>query len=286
MRTWAAVCPDLSSLATHCGMEDHPRMILPLLTAASLSLGLGDISKSFDGREGALVLIDCTSGKTERFNPELCATKLPPCSTFKIWNTAIGLETGLLTSADQSFWKWDGLEHPIRAWNQDLTLRQSYATSCVPAYQALARAIGSARMNEWLKRLGYGDRNTSSGIDVFWLPAPGRASLLISADEQAALMKRLVAGDVPFSQKTLATLKGIMLARTTDHGQLYGKTGTSGDAEAGKPETGWFVGYVVSGKTTLAFACVLTGKKAAGKDARALVEKLFADRRLLERRER
>ena len=267
-------------------MDDHYRMIPTLLATASLSLGLGDISKSFEGREGALVLIDCTSGETERFNPELCATKLPPCSTFKIWNTAIGLETGLLTSADQPFWKWDDVERSILPWNKDLTLRQAYATSCVPAYQVLAREIGSARMNEWLKRLDYGDRNTSSGIDVFWLPAPGRAALLISANEQAALMKRLVAEDVPFSPKALAVLKEIMLARTTGHARLYGKTGSSGAVEAGKPETGWFVGYVVSGKTTLAFACVLTGKKAAGRDARALVEKLFADRRLLERCER
>ena len=105
-------------------------------------------------------------------------------------------------------------------------------------------------------------------------------------DEQALLMKRLVAGDLPFSPKSLAVLKDIMLASTTASGKLYGKTGTSGTIGPGKPETGWFVGYVVSGKKTLAFACVLTGKKAAGRDARALVEKLFADRRLLERCER
>ncbi len=258
-------------------MDEHYRMSLPLLAAASLSLGLGDISKSFDGREGALVLIDCTSGESRRFNPDLWATKLPPCSTFKIWNTAIGLETGLLTDADQPFWKWDGVERSIQPWNQDLTLRQAYAASCVPGYQALACEIGSARMNEWLKRLDYGDLNTSSGIDVFWLPAPGRVSLLISADEQAALMKRLVAGDVPFSPKTFAALKDIMLAKTMDHCRIYGKTGTSGAVEAGRKETGWFVSYVVSGKTTLAFACVLTGKMAAGREARALVEKLFAD---------
>lgn len=254
-------------------MDEHGYMILSLLAAASLSLP--NASKVFDGREGALVVIDCASGETRRHNPPLCSTKLPPCSTFKIWNTAIGLETGLLTSADQPFWKWDGVERSIKPWNQDLSLRQAYAASCVPAYQALARDIGSIRMNAWLKRLDYGDGNTSSGVDVFWLPAPGRTPLLISADEQAALMKRLATGDVPFSPKTLAVLKEIMVTRATDRGTLYGKTGTSGTVEAGKPEIGWFVGYLVSGKTTLAFACVLTGNKAAGKDAKAVVEKLL-----------
>ena len=247
-------------------------MILPLLFAASLSFP--DASKAFDGREGALVVIDCASGETRRFNPTLCATRLPPCSTFKIWNTAIGLETGLLTSADQGFYKWDGVKRSIDGWNQDLTLRQAYAASCVPAYQALARKIGPTRMDEWLRNLGYGDRDTSSGNDVFWLPAPGRKPILISPDEQAILLRRLVNGDIPFSANTHAILKEIMTATTTDRVTLYGKTGTGGTGK-GTPAVGWFVGYWVAGEKTLAFACVLTGKKATGKDARALVEKLL-----------
>jgi len=247
-------------------------MILPLLVAASLSLP--EVSKAFDGREGALVLIDCASGENLRFNPTLCATRLPPCSTFKIWNTAIGLETGLLASAEQPFYKWDGVKRSVDGWNQDLTLRQAYAASCVPAYQALSRKIGLGRMNEWLRKLGYGDRDTTAGNDVFWLPAPDRKSILISPDEQAILLRRLVNGDIPFSANTRAILKEIMTTKTSDRGTLYGKTGTGG---AGKdsPAVGWFVGYIAAGEKEIAFACVLTGKKPAGKEARALVEKLL-----------
>jgi beta-lactamase class D len=232
------------------------------------------LTKAFEGHQGALVLIDCKSGETGRYNPDLCAARLPPCSTFKIWNTAIGLETGLLTSADQPFWKWDGVRRTIVGWNQDLTLRQAYAASCVPAYQALARKIGPRRMNEWIHKLGYGNEDTSSGNDVFWLPAPDRTPILISPDEQAGLIRRLVNGDLPFSKETLTILKEIMTVKTADRGTLYGKTGTGG---AGKdtPAVGWFVGYVVSDKSTVAFACVLKGKDATGKNARTLVEKLL-----------
>lgn len=255
-------------------------MIPALLAVALLPLPAAALTRAFDGHHGALVLVDCKSGEAQRHNPALCSTKLPPCSTFKIWNTAIGLETGLLTGADQPFWKWDGEKRSIEGWNQDLTLRQAYAASCVPAYQALARMIGPARMNEWIRRLGYGNRDTSSGHDVFWLPAPARTPILISADEQASLLRRLVSGDVPFSANTRGILKDIMTAKTTSRGTLYGKTGTGG---AGKetPAVGWFVGYVVSGNSTLAFACVLSGKNAAGKEARALVEELFAAQGLL-----
>ncbi len=248
---------------------------LVLLAAASILVPKYLITDAFAGREGALVIIDCASGGVQRYNPPLCGEKAPPCSTFKIWNTAIGLEAGILTSADQPFWKWDGVKRTIEPWNRDLTLRESYAASCVPAYQALARQIGAERMDAWLKKLGYGDRNTSSGLDVFWLPAPGRRPLLISPDEQARLMERLATGRVPFSAKTQFVLKDIMTASKGERGTLYGKTGTSGNVGKGEAETGWFVGYFVSGKRTLAFACLLQGDKATGKEARSIVEKIF-----------
>lgn len=177
-------------------------MVTPILIlAAAVLIPEATLTKAFNGRDGALVLIDCKSGKTERHNPALCARTLPPCSTFKIWNTAIGLETGILTGADQPFFKWDGEKRFIEDWNQDLTLRQAYAFSCVPAYQALARQIGHARMDGWIHKLGYGNEDTASGNDVFWLPAPDRKPILISPDEQADLIRRLVNGDLPFSKK-------------------------------------------------------------------------------------
>ncbi len=256
-------------------------MILALLLAAALPVAGDVIPDAFAGRDGALVLVDCVAGETQRHQPKLCAATFAPCSTFKIWNTAIGLETGLLTGADQPFWKWDGVSRETAggAWNHDLTLRQAFAVSCVPAFQALARQIGAARMDDWLKKLGYGDRNTSSGLDVFWLPAAGRAPLLISADEQAELLRRLAIGDVPFSDKTQAILRDIMIAKTTPRGTLFGKTGSSGAVEG--QSIGWFAGYVVSGKTTVAFACLLRGDGVMGKDARAVVEQVLAAQGLL-----
>jgi len=256
-------------------------MLLPFIFAAATSLFASDasIAKAFESRTGTLVLIDCASGKIQRYNTTLATKAVAPCSTFKIWNTAIGLETGILTSADQPFWKWDGVNRGIEPWNHDLTLRQAYAVSCVPAYQTLARRIGPERMNEWLKKLNYGNQDATSGNDVFWLPAPGRTPLLITADTQAQLMRNLANGDVPFSSSTQAVLKDIMQASATNRGTLYGKTGTSGSSVT--PELGWFVGYLITDKKKLAFACLLIGPHAAGKDARTLVEQLFTRQGLL-----
>jgi len=234
----------------------------------------------FGNRQGAFVLLDCASGEGFRFGPVVAAEKLPPCSTFKIWNTLIGLETGLLSSASQPFYHWDGQTRFLPEWNRDLSLKEAFQVSCVPAYQALARQIGPERMQAWLDKLGYGDRDLSAGIDCFWLPAPGRKTLLISPEEQAQEVRKLVAGQLPVSEKSRAVLREMMTARKTDRGVLYGKTGTGGDG-AGQNNLGWFVGYVESAKSTYAFACVLKGTPWMGKDARAVAETLLQEQGLL-----
>jgi beta-lactamase class D len=259
-------------------------MILPLaFFAAALLFPVPDdsIKNAFGERDGAFVMMDCASKETVRRRPEACQEKLPPCSTFKIWNTAIGFEEGILSSPDQPFWTWDGQRRSIEAWNKNLTLKEAFAASCVPAFQALARQIGAARMKDHLDKIGCGDRDISSGIDVFWLPAPGRKTLLISPDEQAQLLCKLVEDKLPFSPKTLSALKEIMTVKKTERGVLYGKTGT-GEGESGKNNLGWFVGYVetATGKT-FTFACAIKGEGAMGKDARAVVERILSEQGLL-----
>lgn len=250
-------------------------LVLLLVPAARAAAWEEDVVRAaLDGREGALVVIDTATGEESRFNPELASKKLAPCSTFKIWNTLIGLETGVLESADQDFYRWDGVERFVPGWNQNLTLREAFRVSCVPAFQELARKIGSERMKEWVDRIGYGDRDVSSGLDIFWLPGPDRKPLLITAEEQARLMAQLALGQVPFSPRAQATLKDIMTVQTTDQGTLYGKTGTDADA-AGNYILGWFVGYLERGGKTYAFACVLQDQNVMGKDARAVIERVF-----------
>ena len=58
------------------------------------------LEQAFQGHPGAFVLIDGASGETFLSDPAACTEKLAPCSTFKIWNSAIGLETGLVEDPD------------------------------------------------------------------------------------------------------------------------------------------------------------------------------------------
>lgn len=252
----------LSVLGTAIGQE-------PFADAEAIRGQLGK-------RTGVIVLRDCASGEVLCTDEALAGQPFVPCSTFKIWNTAIGLEAGLVEGPAALFWTWDGQKRWLDAWNHDQTLRSAFQVSCVPAYQNLARRIGPERMQGWLAKLPYGDADMSAGVDVFWLPKPGRKTVLITPEEQAALLCRLAEGKVPFSEETQQVLKDVMKVEATEKGALYGKTGSGVDAND-KLNLGWYVGYVESEGRMVAFAVLLTGSGASGVEARQIAKRLFRE---------
>ena len=240
------------------------------------------IDKSFfEGYDTALVIYNRSLGTLTNVNLSLSARRLPPCSTFKIYNTLIGLELGLVQGSDEPWYKWDGVQRDIQGWNRDLTLREAFRVSAVPAYQILARQIGPERMKKYIEQINYGTNDISAGVDIFWLPRPGSTSIMISADEQVTLLNKLLDGKLPFSPKNTLILKDIMQVGKTDKGTLYGKTG-SGTNSNGKGRLGWFVGFLESKGTTYVFACnIAGGENPSGKTAKTIVENVLKSQGLL-----
>jgi beta-lactamase class D len=266
LRRWLRHCRIFLALAlaTHVAaeVEDTP---LPSDDVLRAALGQHD---------GTIVLRDVASGNERNIGEAMADQALPPCSTFKIWNTLVGLEEGILRDKDDAFWKWDGVKRDLEDWNRDLTLGESFRFSCVPAYQALARRIGKEKMEGWIRRLDYGDKNISAGLDVFWLPADGRQALLITPRRQAALLADWSAGRLPFGEDTTRKFRAIFTVRADAGDTLFGKTG-SGMGANGKYKLGWFVGVFESPRGKIAFACALRGDAVSGRDARAVIEKIF-----------
>ena len=229
----------------------------------------------------AFVVYNRSTEKTTSVDPVRDAQRLIPCSTFKIYNTLIGLELGLIKGPDDPWYNWDGVKRDFDGWNKDLSLRDAFRVSAVPAYQILARQVGDARMKEYIEKIGYGSQDISAGVDIFWLPRPDTTSITISAEEQVDLLNKLLDGKLPFSEKNIAILRDIMQIEKTEKGTLYGKTG-SGMGSDGKWNLGWFVGFLEHGGSTHVFACNITGgENPSGIVAKKIVIDYFKAQGLL-----
>src|ERR1700676_5024920 len=98
-----------------------------------------------------------------RYNPQLCSQQVSPCSTFKIFNALVGLETGVLQNENHPM-TWDGTKYPFPDWNKDQTLQSAMIHSVVWYFQNVAFAIGEARMKEFIHKVHYGNEDIFGGI--------------------------------------------------------------------------------------------------------------------------
>jgi len=209
-----------------------------------------DFSAFFEraGTVGAIVVMDVRQGTVDVHNPERAAELFPPASTFKVLNSLIALETGVVTDVDSHVLKWDGVTRQRPEWNMDHSLRTAIAVSALPVYQQIARDVGLERMTSYLNRVGYGTgKITSENLDWFWVLRGFR----ISAHEQVQFLRRLYLDDLPFSLKTIDAVKGITILERNEAYTLHGKGGWTTDTD---PSTGWFVGWIERGNEASVFA--------------------------------
>lgn len=160
-----------------------------------------------------------------------------PASTFKIPNSIVALETGVVKD-DSTLFVWDGKKRKLAIWEQDLIFRDAFHYSCVPCYQDIARRIGAKRMNEYLAKINYGNMQVdSTNIDLFWLEGESK----ISQFQQIDFLNRFYYSKLQVSDRTQKIMKHLMVIEQNDLYTLSGKTGWS--IRNGN-NNGWFVGYV------------------------------------------
>jgi beta-lactamase class D len=172
-----------------------------------------------------------------------------PASTFKIPNSLIALETGVVGDPDQDVFKWDGVVRSIEAWNRDHTMRTAIAASAVPVYQEIARRVGAERMQKYLDLFEYGNRDIGGGIDQFWLTG----NLRIDPVQQVDFVDRLRRGALPVSKRSQDLVRDILPVTKVGDSVIRAKSGLLG-AEVGKPSLGWMVGWVEKGSANTVFA--------------------------------
>jgi beta-lactamase class D len=202
-----------------------------------------------DGTQGTFVgykvddYLVIASDSTRSGEPKL------PASTFKIPNSLIALETGVVEDPDKDVFKWDGITRPIEAWNKDHTMRSAIAASAVPVYQEIARRIGQQRMQQYVDLFEYGNRDIGGGIDQFWLTG----NLRIDPIQQVDFVDRLRRGVLPISKRSQDLVRDILPVTKVGDSVIRAKSGLLG-AERGQASLGWMVGWAEKGAAQTVFA--------------------------------
>jgi len=185
------------------------------------------------------LIINSLDGETAYiYNQKRAQQPMLPASTFKILNTLIALEEGVIKDENQVI-KWDGKNKGWKKWNSDQTLKTAYAVSCVWCYQDFASQIGNEKYLEYFNRVKYANKQTGPNLETFWLDG----DLAISTQQQIEFLRQLYHEKMPFSARSFAILKKIMIAEQTPEYTLRAKTGWAARV---KDQHGWYIGYIVS----------------------------------------
>ncbi|MFK7904086.1 MAG: class D beta-lactamase [Chitinophagales bacterium] len=159
-----------------------------------------------------------------------------PASTFKIFNSLVALEEGVVKDEKATI-KWDGVDRGWDKWNRNHNMESAIKYSAVWFYQILARKIGAKKMKSWVEKVGYGNQDISEKVDNFWL----EGNLRITPKEQIEFLTRLYTNDLPFSQRSMDIVKKILIIEQNDQFTMHAKTGW---AQLFEPQIGWWVGYL------------------------------------------
>lgn len=232
------------------------------------------------------VILDARSGMVMH-RDGICDERFSPASTFKVPLAVMGFDAGILKGAHDPAWTWhEGIEAPKRdrrtvdpmSWERDSVLWYS---------REVTRRLSFDKFTAYVAQLDYGNKDTSgdpgkdNGLSHAWLAS----SLVISADEQAQFIRKLLTGTLPLAKEAQTKTRAIVPGFDAPGGwRVYGKTGSiwlrddKGEFDRSQP-IGWFVGWAVKRGQRVVFARLEVGKDGSqgpkGLAVRALFLKEF-----------
>ncbi|WP_316744079.1 class D beta-lactamase [Pedobacter antarcticus] len=202
--------------------------------------------------EGSFILYDQKNEKYTIYNEGQSNTLFTPASTFKICNSLISLEEGVIEN-ESIVLEWDKKPRQNPEWNADTDMKNAFKNSTVWFYQELAKRVGEKRMQYWLKKAAYGNADISGGINGFWL----WGGLRISPLQQIEFLKRLNDNDLPFSVCSIDIVKRIMIVQDHSGSTVRAKTGSG---KQNDEYVGWYVGYITTANNVYYFSNCIQSK--------------------------
>jgi beta-lactamase class D len=197
---------------------------------------------SLNQLEGSFVLYDLKKDKYIFCHKDQADQAYTPASTFKIFISLASFESGLVNYDDNP--TGDNLKPN---WQSDWNGKKGNQSSSVDYYRDIVKKVGAEKMKLWMDQAGYGNADTTGGVDQFWQTG----KLHISPVQQVAFIRKLCENKLPFSPRNCDMVKKLMLIKDSGSYKVLGKTGWG---EQDNQDIGWFVGYVETADDTYIFA--------------------------------
>lgn len=202
------------------------------------------------GFDGAFALLDPSANTLVQVNSKRCTERFVPVSTFKVFISLAALEYGAIDGPD-TIMKWNGVKQPIEEHNQDLSLRSALRMSANWPFIDLLNELDPERLQQAVRDSHYGNMDIRGNRTHFWIDG----ELRISPNEQVEFLRRLDEKALPFSPRTIDTVRDMMVSDRDEESILRGKTGWS--APEGQPNVVWYVGSLERKGKSVEFAIVL-----------------------------
>lgn len=250
---------------------------IPLGNAIPIKQDSAALNEVFQDIEAAFVVTDRKKNQYIRYNSSRCQQRFSPYSTLKIPNSLIALETGAIENENVVV-AYNRDRHPLEAWwpvewQRPQNMRSAIKYSVIWFYQEIAKKVGKAQYQKYIKQFQYGNQDISGDIDRFWLGS----SLQISANEQVEFLKQFYNGKLSVSNRTTDIVKDISVLEKNSDYKLSGKTGCASPANNCNTLS-WFVGYLEKTDNVYLFATNLegNGQEVSSKKRIALTKQALA----------
>jgi beta-lactamase class D len=233
------------------------------------------------GGIGTCVVIDETGSGREvyRYNSYgVCSTPLPPCATFQIPLTLMGMDAGAVTPS--TVFKWNGQPQPIPSWQKDTDLKTAFRNSISWWFATLTQKLGRGPVQDRVRAFDYGDKIVQGPVDGFWM-GPGRGGQLgISTLQQADFMHRLFSGRLPVKPAALSFVQDQMVDEIRGAYAMSGKAASCSSLSDGSRQVGWWAGRLKGPGEDYVFAASIEAPNEnalPGAELQARVKTVFAD---------
>ena len=223
---------------------------------------IGDLFKE-KNVEGTFGMFDNSRGKFTIYNLDRFKVPYSPGATFNIFNALVAIHIGRIPDVNGLI---DAQVAPET--HQEITLTEAFKGSSNEHFKALARKIGKDTMKTWVDSVKYGNMKLGRSVDQFW----SDNTILISADEQLGLIKRLYFKQLPFRASVQDELKKLLIVENNAQFQLAYQLGTA--PEKGKTIC-WVMGWIEENRHVYPF--VLNFTSASESDNKKLSKEITED---------